>query len=144
MELKAENCSNQLKTRTLRFFASLFWGLLYPDEVTVELFKLEMAEALAAYEKYVICVNKTPEQFQASLVSLMIKAIHAYENRGPGFRHGIAIDPHLTVILSQSDSHRPLCGIYFNLHTPYHKDALPQTVRPMTNPVGEIRPSADD
>jgi hypothetical protein len=99
--------------------------------VTVETFKHEMAEALKAYDKYVVCIDKTPEQFQASLVSLMLKAIHAYENRGPGYRHGIAVDPHLTVILSESDSVPPLCGIYFNLRSPYQKDALPKTVKAM-------------
>jgi hypothetical protein len=111
--------------------------------VNAELFKHEMAEAMKAYEKYVICIDKTPEQFQSSLVSLMLKAIHAYENRGPGFRHGIALDPYLTVILSQSDGHRPLCGIYFNLHSPYHKESLPRTVRPMTEVIGETRPTSE-
>jgi len=103
------------------------------------MFKQEMAHAMRAYEKYLICIDKTPEQFQTSLVSLMIKAIHAYENRGPGFRHGIAIDPHLTVILSQSDSARPLCGIYFNLHSPYQRESLPRTVKPMPEIIGESK-----
>jgi hypothetical protein len=31
--------------------------------------------------------------------------------------------------LSQSDEDRPLCGIYFNLHSPYRKNALPKTVK---------------
>jgi hypothetical protein len=101
------------------------------------MFRQEMAQAIAAYDKFIICIDKTPEQFEASLVSLLIKAIHAYENRGPGFRHGIAIDPHVTVILSQSDGPRPLCGIYFNLHSPYNKDALPTTVKQMTQAIGE-------
>jgi len=105
--------------------------------VTVETFKPETAAALKAYEKYVICIDKTPDQFQASLISLLLKAIHAYENRGLGFRHGIAVDPHLTVILSENDTTRPLCGIYFNLHSPYQKDALPKTVRAMTQVMDE-------
>ena len=105
--------------------------------VTVETFKPETAAALRAYEKYVICIDKTPDQFQASLISLLLKAIHAYENRGLGFRHGIAVDPHLTVILSENDTTRPLCGIYFNLHSPYQKDALPKTVRAMTEVMDE-------
>jgi hypothetical protein len=111
--------------------------LAYLVPVTADLFKEEMAQALKSYDKYVICIDKTPEQFQASLLSLLIKAIHAYEHRGIGFRHGIAIDPQLTVILSQSDNERPLCGIYFNLHSPYNKDSLPKTVKPMTEPVTE-------
>ena len=107
--------------------------------MTAETFKPEMAAALKAYDKYVICIDKTPEQFQASLISLLIKAIHAYENRGPGFRHGISVDPFLTVILSENDSLRPLCGIYFNLHSPYQKDALPKSVRAMSELMDETR-----
>jgi hypothetical protein len=111
--------------------------------VTVESFKQEMAAALKAYDKYVICIDKTPEQFQASLVSLMLKAIHAYENRGPGYRHGIAVDPYLTVILSENDVLRPLCGIYFNLQSPYQKDALPKSVRAMSEMMDETRNPAE-
>jgi hypothetical protein len=62
----------------------------------------------------------------------MGKAIKAYENRGPDLRHGIALDNQVTIILSQGDSERPLCGIYFNLHSPYQKDALPKTVKSFT------------
>jgi hypothetical protein len=111
--------------------------------VTVETFKQEMAAALKAYDKYVVCIDKTPDQFQASLVSLMLKAIHAYENRGPGYRHGIAVDPFLTVILSENDLLRPLCGIYFNLQSPYQKDALPKTVRAMSGIMDETRNPAE-
>ena len=96
-----------------------------------------MAAAQKAYDKFIICIGKTPDQFEASLVSLMGKAIRAYENRGVGFRHGIAVDPFLTVILSENDSPRPLCGIYFNLNSPYQKDALPKTVRAMNELVDE-------
>ncbi len=46
-------------------------------------------------------------------------------------RHGIALDKEVTLILSQSDEERPLCGIYFNLHSPYKKDSLPKTVQPL-------------
>ena len=53
------------------------------------------------------------------------KAIKAYENRGAGLRHGIALDRQITVILSQSDNDRPLCGIYFNLHSPYSRKLTP-------------------
>jgi hypothetical protein len=97
--------------------------------MTSELFKREIAAAVKAYDKYVVCLDKTPEDFEASLNSLMQKAIKAYENRGDGFRHGIALDKRVTVILSQGDEARPLCGIYFNLHSPYHRDALPKTVK---------------
>ena len=97
--------------------------------MTVDLFKREIAAAVKAYDKYVVCLDKTPEDFEASLISLMQKAIKAYENRGEGFRHGIALDKRVTVILSQGAAARPMCGIYFNLHSPYHKDALPKTVK---------------
>ena len=53
------------------------------------------------YEKYVICIDKIPEDFRASLTSLLNKAIKAYESRGPQLRHGIALDKQVTVILSQ-------------------------------------------
>src|SRR5215468_10322861 len=88
------------------------------------------------YDKYVICIDKTPDDFEASLVSLLTKAIKAYESRGPELRHGIALDKQVTVILSQSDTSRPLCGIYFNLHSPYQKQALPKTVKPLTESIG--------
>jgi hypothetical protein len=89
--------------------------------VTVETFTQEIADALKSFEKYIVCLDKTPEECAASLKSLMEKAIKAYENRGPNLRHGIALDKQVTIILSQTDSERPLCGIYFNLFTPYHK-----------------------
>lgn len=92
-------------------------------ELTVATFKPEMAEALRAFEKYVVCLNKTPEDCQASLVSLMEKAIKAYVDRAPGLRHGIALDQQVTIILSLADGERPLCGIYFNLSSPYNRRA---------------------
>jgi hypothetical protein len=95
------------------------------------MFKSEIAAAVKAYDKYIICIDKTPEDFEASLESLMTKAIKAYESRGEGLRHGIALDKQVTVILSQSDEPRPMCGIYFNLHSPYQKNALPKTVKPL-------------
>jgi len=89
-----------------------------------ELFQTEMSNALKAYEKYIICLEKAPEECEASLVSLMKKAIHAYNTRPAGYRHGIALDKHLSIILSQSDADLPLCGIYFNLHSPYKKKTI--------------------
>jgi len=89
--------------------------------VNVELFKKEIAEAVRNYDRYVVCLEKTPDQFEQSLQSLMEKAIRAYESREPGLRHGIALDRQVTVILSQTDGPRPLCAIYFNLSSPYHK-----------------------
>jgi hypothetical protein len=97
--------------------------------MTIDLFKREIAAAVKTYDKYVVCLDKTPEDFETTLNSLMQKAINAYANRGEGFRHGIALDKRVTVILSQGDEVRPMCGIYFNLHSPYQKDALPKTVK---------------
>lgn len=91
--------------------------------VTVEMFKHEIAEAVKAYDKFIVCLDKTPEECESSLRSLMEKAIKAYDNRGPHLRHGIALDRQVTIILSQTDNDRPLCGIYFNLHSPYQKKA---------------------
>jgi len=85
------------------------------------MFKAEIAEALKAFEKYIVCVDKPPDECEVSLNSLMEKAIKAYLNRGPNLRHGIALDKQITIILSQTESEKPLCGIYFNLSSPYHK-----------------------
>ena len=89
--------------------------------MTVDTFKPEIAEAIKAYDKFIVCLDKTPEDCEASVRSLMEKAIKAYETRGPHLRHGIALDRQLTIILSQTENDQPLCGIYFNLHSPYHK-----------------------
>jgi hypothetical protein len=90
-------------------------------DLTVEMFQPELLEALTHYEKHIVCIDKTPDECQASMTRLMEKAIKAYLNRGPHLRHGIALDRQLTIILSQTDGERPLCGIYFNLHSPYQK-----------------------
>ncbi len=95
------------------------------------MFTPEIAQAVKAYEKYVVCLEKTPEEFKTALTSLLLKAIKAYETRGPELRHGIALDRHVTIILSQSDDPRPLCGIYFNLHSPYQKQSLPRATKPL-------------
>jgi hypothetical protein len=93
------------------------------------MFKSEISAALRAYDRHIVCLEKTPEECQAALHSLVEKAIREYVNRAAGLRHGIALDKHLTVILSQSDNDRPLCGIYFNLRSPYLKKAAPKPAR---------------
>ena len=90
----------------------------------------ELDAAVKNFDRYVICLQKTPDEFAAALESLLQKAVKAYESRPVGMRHGIALDQEVTIILSQGDSEKPLCGIYFNLHSPYRKDALPKTVQP--------------
>ncbi len=98
--------------------------------IAIETFKRELAAAVKNYDRYVVCLQKTPEEFEATVTSLLLKAIKAYESRATGMRHGIALDKEVTVILSQSDEARPLCGIYFNLSSPYKKESLPKTVQP--------------
>ena len=51
-----------------------------------------MSEALRVFDKFIVCLEKTPEECAASLSSLMEKAIKAYNERGPNLRHGIALD----------------------------------------------------
>ncbi len=97
--------------------------------MTVDNFKQEIADAVKAYDKFIVCLDKTPEECEASLRSLMEKAIKAYENRGPHLRHGIALDKQVTIILSQTENERPLCGIYFNLHSPYQKKGASKTAK---------------
>jgi hypothetical protein len=89
--------------------------------VTVDSFKHEIDDALKSYDKYIVCIDKTPERAEESLRSLMEKAIKAYLRRGPNLRHGIPHYKQITIILSQTETDRPLCGIYFNLSSPYHK-----------------------
>ncbi len=93
--------------------------------MTVESFQPEIEEALRTFDRFVVCLEKTPEECEASLKSLMEKAIKAYANRGPNLRHGIALDKQITIILSQTENDLPLCGIYFNLSSPYHKKQTP-------------------
>jgi len=112
--------------------------------VTIETFKKEITEAVRAFDRHVVCLEKAPEDFTASLASLVQKAIKAYEHRGPTLRHGIALDKQVTVILSQGDTARPLCGIYFNLHSPYQKDSLPTTVKQLTEIIGDSPQKTDD
>lgn len=89
--------------------------------LVLEDFQQEMAVAVKNYDKFVVCVEKTPDEFLKSLQSLVGKAITAFENRSPGLRHGIALDRHVTIMLSENAAERPLCGIYFNLHSPFRR-----------------------
>ena len=94
--------------------------------MTPETFQPEINEAVKSFDKYVVCLEKSPTECEGSIVRLMEKAIKAYVNRGPNLRHGIALDNQVTIILSQTDTERPLCGIYFNLSSPYHKKLPPK------------------
>jgi hypothetical protein len=39
------------------------------------------------------------------------------------------------VILSQNETPTPLCGIYFNLHSPYQKAAAPRPAKAVREPI---------
>ena len=90
-------------------------------DLTVKTFETEIAEALKVYDRHIVCIEKTPEECKEALLTLMDKAIKAYVSRGANLRHGIALDKQVTVILSQTEHDLPLCGIYFNLHSPYKR-----------------------
>ncbi|MSU33942.1 MAG: hypothetical protein EXS36_02305 [Pedosphaera sp.] len=96
-------------------------------ELTADCFKNEIATALKSYDRHVVCLEKIPEEAAVSLQSLMEKAIKAYQSRGANMRHGIALDSHVTIILSQTETEQPLCGIYFNLHSPYSRKPATKT-----------------
>ncbi len=102
--------------------------MLYPSpgmDLTLSTFRPEMIEALRVFERHIVCLEKTPEDCEESMKRLVEKAIDTFKNRGPNLRHGIALDRYLTVILSETDGPRPLCGIYFNLHSPYSRKLTP-------------------
>ena len=87
-----------------------------------EMFVDEIEAAVKSYDLHVVCLDKSPEDCQPSLESLLVKAMRAYETRGEGMRHGIALDKQVTIFLSEVDGEeKPMCGIYFNLHSPYKK-----------------------
>ena len=90
-----------------------------PETLTTTLFAAELRAALQSYERHLVCIEQVPEEMESALQSLVEKAIQAFENRAPGLKHGIALNRQVTVILSESSGTKPLCGIYFNLHSPY-------------------------
>ena len=103
-------------------------------ELTPDMFTEEIEAAVKAFDHHVVCLDKSPEDCQASLESLLAKALRAYETRGEGMRHGIALDNQVTIILSRVDEEdRPMCGIYFNLHSPYKKQPMAAEPEPAAN-----------
>ena len=98
-------------------------------DLTVESFRAEISEALKNFEKYVVCLDKTPEDCQDALERLVEKAVKAYQSRGANLRHGIALDNQVTIILSQTENSKPLCGIYFSLSSPYRKKSAAKAAK---------------
>jgi len=90
-------------------------------EILPECFAKQACEAFTNYNKYVICLNKTNEQFTKSLISLLTKAIKAYNERGDK-KNGIALDKFMTVTLTENEKEElPTINIYFNLYSDYAK-----------------------
>ena len=98
-------------------------------ELTLETFRREIDAAMQSYDRHVVCVFKTPDDCLEAIERLMLKAIKAYEDRATGMRHGIALDKEITIMLSQAEADAPLCGIYFNLHTPYSREHGGRNIR---------------
>jgi hypothetical protein len=92
-------------------------------DLTFDTFQKELDQASRNFDKFVVCLDKSPEECREALHALMKKAIEAYLGRAPNLRHGIALDRRVTIILSQTETELPLCGIYFNLHSPYRQKA---------------------
>jgi hypothetical protein len=66
--------------------------------MTIKSFKREIAVASKAYDKFIVCLDKTPEDFEVSLNSLMVRAIEAYKTRSESaswHRAGQTGDGHL-------------------------------------------------
>ena len=91
-------------------------------DLTIEIFRQEIDHAMKSYDRHIVCLFKTPDECIEAIERLIIKAIKAYENRAEGMRHGIALDKEITIMISQSDKEKPLCAIYFNLHSPYGRE----------------------
>ena len=96
-------------------------------ELAPDMFGEAIEGAVSAFDRHIVCLDKSPDECRASLDSLLQKAIDAYISRESGLRHGIALDSRVTIILSQvDDQEMPMCGIYFNLHSPYRRQQQPQ------------------
>lgn len=82
-------------------------------------FQQQIVAAVKAFDRCVVSLDAPPVDFATTLPGLVRKAIAQFEKRAPGMRHGIVLNRHVTVMVS--DHHgRVLCNIYFNLHSDYH------------------------
>lgn len=46
--------------------------------MTVDTFQCEIDDAVKNYDRFVVCLQKSPEEFAASLATLLQKAIRAF------------------------------------------------------------------
>ena len=70
----------------LHFRFEIFRRPAYSAVVTVETFEAEINDALRAYDKHIVCIDKPTVDCRETLRSLIEKAIIAYETRGPAER----------------------------------------------------------
>lgn len=86
-------------------------------------FLAKVKEAVVTYDKYIICLNKTQDEFLRTVLRLAAKAKKAFEERDKLSKNGIALDKYVTVIFSENpkDGESPVCNIYFNLSSDYAK-----------------------
>ena len=84
----------------------------------LEPFAGEINQAVQHFDRFIVCLDRPPDHFLKSLLSLLSRASKAYQSRSEGARHGVACDSFVTVIISHADP-KPLCGIYFNLYSPH-------------------------
>lgn len=92
------------------------------DTISPE-FLEKVKEAVITYDKYIICLDKTPDEFLEIILRLAKKAKKAFDEREKSCKNGIALDRHITIIFSENAQNQdsPICNIYFNLSSDYAK-----------------------
>jgi len=83
--------------------------------VTVETFRPELLEAMRAYDRYDICIDKFPKNLKPHLISLLHKAIRLTKAAGNKLRHGIALDQTCHGHLSQEWIRRAHCAGFISI-----------------------------
>ena len=98
--------------------------------MTVDTFKYEIAEAVKNYDRYVVCLQKTPDEFEAALSSLMQKAIKALDDLAlkvahPKTRRACeAANLHLTAMMvtKSAIAREESRGSHYRMDYPDHDD----------------------
>ena len=85
---------------------SLFRRYDYSSSMTVDTFKRETDEAVRNYDRHVVCLHKTPDEFAMSLVPLLAGQIFEKDN---GERPYLLLPNILLATFQQSNvrTHRP-------------------------------------